>query len=315
MDVSPTGMVWFWVGFNLFILAMLALDLGVFHRRTHEVKFKEALAWVGVWVGVAMAFNVGVYYWRGAETALAFFTGYIIEYSLSIDNIFVFILVFSYFKVPPRYQHRVLFWGILGALILRASLILAGLALINMFHWVLYIFGFVLIVSGIRMALEPDKEIEPGKNPVLRFIRRILPVTNEYRGGKFMVREAGRLLATPLLVVLLFLEITDLIFAFDSIPAIIAITRDSFVVYTSNILAILGLRSLYFALSGLMRLFRYLPYGLAAVLVFVGVKLCLTDLVHIPVGTSLIVIAGFLLVAIIASLVLHLEQETTAASN
>jgi tellurite resistance protein TerC len=308
-------MVWFWVGFNLFILAMLALDLGVFHRRTHEVKFKEALAWVGVWIGVAMAFNVGVYYWRGAETALAFFTGYIIEYSLSIDNIFVFILVFGYFKVPPRYQHRVLFWGILGALVLRASLILAGIALINLFHWILWVFGFVLIVSGIRMALEPNKEIEPGKNPVLRFIRRIMPVTSEYRGGKFMVREAGRVLATPLLVVLLFLEVTDLIFAFDSIPAILAISRDSFVVYTSNILAILGLRSLYFALSGLMRLFRYLPYGLAAVLVFVGVKLCLTDLVHIPVGTSLVVIAGFLLVAVIASLVLHVEKETTAPGS
>lgn len=262
-----------WIGFNVFVLAMLALDLGVFHRKAHVVKIKEALIWSAVWIALALLFNVGVYYWRGPQTALEFLTGYLLEKSLSVDNVFVFLLIFSYFRVPALCQHKVLFWGILGALIMRTVFIAAGIRLIQQFHWVIYVFGAFLIFTGIKMALQKDKEIYPEKNPVIKLFRRLMPVTQDHdEESRFFVRKAGRLHATPLFVALLVVETTDVIFAVDSIPAILAITRDPFIVYTSNVFAILGLRALYFALAGIMPMFHYLHYGLSAILVFVGVK-------------------------------------------
>jgi tellurite resistance protein TerC len=295
-------MTLFWVGFNLFVLAMLALDLGVFHRKSHEVKIKEALIWSAVWIALALCLNAGIYYFMGKVKALEFLTGYLIEKSLSVDNIFVFILIFSYFKIEPRYQHKILFWGILGALVMRIALILLGVELLNRFHWVIYVFGLLLIATGIKLALEKGKEINPDKNPVLRLFKKIMPVTNEMAGGKFITRVYGKVSATPLLVVLIVVETTDLIFAVDSIPAILAISRDTFIVYTSNVMAILGLRALYFALAGVMGLFHYLHYGLSAILVFVGAKMMLTDLYKIPIIVSLIVIAGILAVSIAVSI-------------
>ena len=292
-----------WVGFNLFVLAMLALDLGVFHRRSHQVTIKEALVWSGVWITLALLFNLGVYQWYGPQAALEFLTGYLIEKSLSIDNIFVFLLIFSYFGVPERYQHKVLFWGILGALVMRAVFIFAGISLIQRFHWIIYIFGAFLILTGIRMITEKDKEIHPEKNPALKLFRRMIPVTGAYQGSHFFVKEGGRHFATPLFVVLLVVETTDVIFAVDSIPAILAITVDPFIVYTSNVFAILGLRALYFALAGVMKLFHHLRYGLSAILVFVGAKMLLADFYKIPVGIALGVVAGILLISVIASLV------------
>ncbi|MBN2080964.1 TerC family protein [bacterium] len=293
---------------------MLTLDLGVFHKRGHTVGFKESLSWCGFWILLALAFNVIVYFWHGTQASLEFFTGYLLEYSLSIDNIFVFLLLTSYFKVPPRYQHRVLFWGIIGALILRGLLIIAGIALINLFHWVLYAFGAVLILSGLKMACSAEKKIDPSKNPVLKFLRRVIPLSDDYDEDRFFIRRAGRLLATPLLVVLIFIELTDLVFAFDSIPAIIGITRDAFVVYTSNVFAIFGLRSLYFALANLVGMFRYLPYGLAAVLIFVGIKMCIEPFYRVEVLASLTVIGSILCVAIVASLIARRYQPEKAES-
>lgn len=295
--------LWMWIGFNVFVLAMLALDLGVFHRKAHEVKVKEALIWSGVWIFLALAFNVGIYFWRGSETALQFFTGYLIEKSLSVDNIFVFILIFSYFKVPALYQHRVLFWGILGALVMRAILIAVGATLIRELHWIIYVFGAFLILTGIKMALQKETGLNPERNPLVRLFKRFMPVTNEYHQEKFFVKLDGRRFATPLFLVLLLVETTDLIFAVDSIPAIFAITQDPFIVYTSNVFAILGLRSLYFALAGIMNYFHYLKLGLAFVLIFVGTKMTLIDIYKIPIGVSLSVVAGILLLSIVASLV------------
>ena len=295
-------MIWFWVGFNLFVLAMLALDLGVFHRKAHEVRFKEAMAWTGVWVFLALSFNAAVYHWWGAQAGLEFLTGYLIEKSLSIDNVFVFLLIFTYFKVPSKYQHEVLFWGILGALIFRAIFIAVGITLLEQFHWLVYIFGAFLVFTGVRLALEKDKEIHPERNPVLRLFRRIMPVTEQYEEGKFFVRKNGRTWATPLFVVLLVIETTDVIFAVDSIPAILAITKDPFIVYTSNVFAILGLRALYFALARIMRLFHHLHYGLAAILGFVGIKMILSDIYKIPIMVSLGFILSALALSIIASL-------------
>jgi len=292
-----------WVGFNIFVLAMLALDLGVFHRNAHVVKMKEALIWSAVWIALALLFNVGVYFWRGAETALEFFTGYLIEKSLSVDNIFVFILIFSYFSVPAQYQHRVLFWGILGALFMRAILIAVGATLIATFHWIVYLFGGFLIITGIKMAMQKNTGIHPEKNPLVRLFKRFMPVTNTYHGGKFFISENGRRVATPLFIVLLMVEFTDLVFAVDSIPAIFAITKDPFIVYTSNVFAILGLRSLYFALAGVMNRFHYLKLGLALVLVFVGAKMMLVDVYKIPIAISLSVVAGILLISVLASLI------------
>jgi len=290
------------MGFTLFVLAMLALDLGVFHRKAHEVTIKEALVWSGVWIVLALLFNLGVYYWRGYEPALEFLTGYLIEKSLSVDNIFVFMLIFSYFNVPPRYQHRVLFWGVLGALVMRALLIIVGISLIQRFHWIIYLFGAFLILTGVKMVLNKDKEIRPERNPALRLFRRFVPVTDDYRGGKFFVKQEGRYFATPMLIVLLIVETTDIIFAVDSIPAILAITLDTFIIYSSNVFAILGLRALYFALAGVMKLFHHLHYGLSAILVFVGGKMLLADFYKIPVGLALGVVAGILIISVIASL-------------
>jgi tellurite resistance protein TerC len=290
-----------WVAFNVFVLMMLAVDLGVVHRRAHTVRLKEALIWSGIWIALALLFALGVYSWYGPQSALEFLAGYLIEKSLSVDNIFVFVLIFSYFKVPALYQHKVLFWGILGALVMRAIFIFAGIALLQQLHWIIYVFGALLIVTGIKMAMEKDKEIHPDKNPVLRLFRRLVPVTEDYHADHFFVRRFGHYAATPLFIVLLVVETTDIIFAVDSIPAILAITVDPFLVYTSNVFAILGLRALYFALAGVMQLFHYLHYGLSAILVFVGAKMLLADVYKLPVGVALGVIAGILLISVIAS--------------
>jgi len=282
---------------------MLALDLGVFHRKAHEVQIKEALGWTAFWITLALLFNLGIYFWRGPEPALEFLTGYLIEKALSVDNIFVFLLIFSYFDVPLLYQHKVLFWGILGALIMRALFIVMGITLIQKVHWVIYILGGFLILTGIKIALQKEKEIRPERNPVLRIFREFMPVSERYENGKFFLKKEGRYLATPLFIVLLVVETTDIVFAVDSIPAILAITLDSFIVYTSNVFAILGLRALYFALAGLMQLFHRLHYGLAAILVFVGIKMLLADIYKIPIGVALGVVASLLLVSVIASVV------------
>ena len=256
-----TDTTWLWVGFNLFILGMLALDLGVFHRKTHSVSVRESITWTGVWVGLAMLFNAGLWYFSGQQKALEFLTGYVIEKSLSVDNVFVFALLFSYFAVPAKYQHKVLFWGILGALVMRAIMIALGATLIAKFSWIIYLFGAFLILTGIKMIVKRDEEMHPERNPLIAWLRRLLPVTKDYRGDKFFVREKGALIVTPLFVVLLTVEFSDLVFAVDSIPAIFAVTTDPFIVYTSNVFAILGLRSLYFALAGVMDKFHYLKIG------------------------------------------------------
>lgn len=304
--------LWMWFGFNVFVLLMLALDLGVFNRKSQEIKVKEALTWSAVWIGLAMLFNAGIYYFMGAEPAMQFLTGYIIEKSLSVDNIFVFVLVFSFFKVPAIYQHRVLFWGIIGALIMRAIFIAAGVTLIEKFHWIIYVFGAFLIITGIKLAINKGVKVDPEHNPVVKLFRKFFPVTNQYHGSKFWIKQNGKNIATPLFIALLLIETTDLIFAVDSIPAILAITSDPFIVYTCNVFAILGLRSLYFALAGTMHMFKYLHYGLAAILVFVGVKMMLVDIYKIPVGISLSSIAGILLVSIIMSIY---RKKTTTISQ
>jgi len=291
-----------WGGFGAFVLTMLALDLGVFHRHAHVVRVKEALRWSAVWIGLALLFNIGVYFWRGTEVALAFLTGYLIEESLSVDNLFVFLMIFSYFSVPPIYQHKVLFWGILGALIMRATMIAVGVTLIQTFHWVLYIFGGFLILTGVKMVCQQHTEVHPEHNPVVRLFTRFMPVTAEYHAEKFFVTLDGRRFATPLFLVLLMVEATDLVFALDSIPAVLAVTTDPFIVYTSNVFAILGLRSLFFALSGLMGLFHYLRYGLAVVLTFIGAKMLLADVYHLPIYVALGVVVGVLGLSVLASI-------------
>ena len=298
----PETSLWMWAGFNLFVLAMLALDLGVFHRKAHDVSMKEATAWSAVWISLALLFNVGIWYFMGPQAGVEFLTGYLIEKSLSVDNIFVIALLFSYFAVPSLYQHRVLFWGILGALVMRAAFILAGAALLESFHWIIYLFGAFLIITGVKMALTRDTEIHPEHNPLMKLVRRLFPVTSDYRGQKFFVRENGKLWATPLFLVLVMVESTDLVFAVDSIPAIFAVTTDPFLVYTSNVFAILGLRSLYFLLAGVMQKFVYLKLGLSAILVFVGVKMTIVDFYKIPSSVSLLVIAALLALSIGASL-------------
>lgn len=302
-----------WVGFNVFVLAMLAIDLGVFHREAHEVSIKEAALWSAVWITLALAFNSGLYYFMGPQAGLEFVTGYLIEKALSVDNIFVFVLVFSYFHVPARFQHRVLFWGILGALVMRGTMIGAGAYLIHQFHWIIYIFGAFLVFTGIRMATQTEHEIEPEANPVIRLVRRFMPVTSVYHGQNFFVKDTVgsrvRTVATPLFVVLVLVETTDLIFAVDSIPAIFAVTRDPFLVYTSNVFAILGLRALYFLLAGVINKFHYLKLGLSVVLVFVGIKMLLTDIYKIPIALSLGVIAAVLAVSIIGSLLFPKSAE------
>jgi len=298
MDTSP----WFFVGFTAFVLAMLALDLGVFHRKAHVVKPKEAAMWVAIWAGLAFAFGCILYIWHGAEPALLFATGYLIEQSLSVDNLFVIVMIFSYFSVPDKYQHRVLFWGILGALVMRGMFIAVGSILISRFAWVMYIFGAFLIFTGIRMAFEHDEEFDAEKNIVMRTARRFLRITNRYDDQKFFTVENGVTVATPLLLVLIFVEFVDLVFAVDSIPAIFAVTTNPFLVYTSNVFAILGLRSMYFLLSGIVHKFVYLKYGLSVILTFVGIKMLIVDFYHVPILLSLAVIITVLAASIALSL-------------
>ena len=292
-----------WVGFNIFVLILLALDLGVFHRGDRVIKLKESLFWSAIWIVVALLFNIAVYFWRGPEVALQFLTGYLIERSLSIDNLFIFLMIFSYFRVASQLQYKVLFWGILGALIMRAFFIATGVVLITMFHWVIYVFGAFLIFTAARMAFEKGKEMHPEKNPVLRIFRRFMPITEDYAGNKFFIRKEGKLYATPLLVVLLVIESTDVVFAIDSIPAILAVTTDPFIVYTSNVFAILGLRALYFALASIIGMFHYLKIGLSVILAFVGLKMLLSNFYQLPVSVTLGVVALTLVVSILASLI------------
>ena len=297
------------VVFNIGVLAVLAIDLGIFHKKAHTVSVKEAATWSTVWITLSLGFAGVIFALYGRQPALEFVTGYLIEYSLSIDNIFVIVLIFAYFRIPEKYQHRVLFWGIIGALLMRGSMIAAGAFLIARFHWIIYVFGAFLVFTGIRMATQDESDIEPEANPVLRLVRRLLPVTHDYRGQAFFVREAPkrgdaiRLMATPLFVVLVLVETTDLIFAVDSIPAIFAVTRDPFLVYTSNVCAILGLRSLYFLLAGVIHKFHFLKLGLAVVLTFVGAKMLLGSVYEIPIQISLLIIAAVLGLAVAASLI------------
>ena len=297
--------LYFWIGFHVFIFAMLALDLGVFHKKSHKVPVKEAIIWCIVWISTAMLFNALIYFELGSEKALEFLTGYVIEYSLSVDNIFVFILIFSYFSVKDEYQHKVLFWGILGALVMRAIFIFAGVALINKFHWIILIFGGFLVYSGIQMLFQKEMAVDPEKNAVVRFFRKFLPVTDGYHEDKLFVRQNRKLYATPLFLVLMVIESSDLIFAVDSIPAILAISQDRLIVYTSNIFAILGLRSLYFAIAGIMQYFRFLKIGLAFVLSYVGIKMLLAFFgFEIPIILSLLVIVGIIALSVAASLLI-----------
>jgi tellurite resistance protein TerC len=291
-----------WIAFNAFVLAMLALDLGVFHRKAHSVSFREAGIWSAVWIALALAFGAGLWHFEGKEPALQYLTGYLIEKSLSVDNIFVIALIFTYFAVPAAHQHRVLFWGILGALLMRGALIGAGAFLLAKFHFLVWVFGAFLVVTGVKMALHDNAELHPEKNPLVRLARKIFRVTNDYEGQSFFVRRDGALWATPLFLVLLVVESMDLVFAVDSVPAIFAVTSDPFLVYTSNVFAILGLRSLYFLLAGIMGRFVYLKLGLSVILVFVGLKMALVQLVKVPVGISLGVIGLVLAASVAASL-------------
>jgi tellurite resistance protein TerC len=297
---------WLWIGFNAFVLAMLAVDLFVFHRDAHEVRLREAAAWSVVWIALAVAFGAGVYRWMGPAAGLEYFAGYLIEKALSVDNIFVFVLIFGFFRVPREYQHRVLFWGILGALVMRGAMIAGGAYLIAHFHWVMYVFGAFLVFTGIRMATSVEHDIDPASNPAIRLVRRLIPVTPEYIGHRFFVRQetggTSRLFATPLFVVLVLVETTDLIFAVDSIPAIFAVTERPFIVYSSNVFAILGLRALYFLIADVIHRFHYLKIGLAVVLVFVGAKMLIADVYSLPITASLAVIVIVLSSAVAASL-------------
>lgn len=294
----------FWVGFNIFILAMLAFDLGIVNKKEHTISFKESILWVAFWSSLALAFNGLVYYWFGAEKAFEFLTGYVIEWSLSVDNLFVFLVIFNYFNVPKQYQHRVLFWGIIGALVLRGGFIIAGVKLFSMFEWMVYVFGGILLFTGLKMLFsKEDDDPKLDRNFFVRLCRKLMPVTEEYHGKNFFVRSKGKWMATPLFIVLVVVDFTDLVFAVDSIPAVLSISSDPFIVYTSNVFAILGLRALFFALSGMMDLFRYLKYGLSIILSFVGVKMVLSHYVHIPVEWALFVVVMVLAMSVALSLV------------
>jgi tellurite resistance protein TerC len=300
--------LWLWVGFNAVVVLLLALDLGVLHRKAHRVTLREAATWSVVWIALSLGFGYGIWEWMGRDAGLMFLTGYLIEKALSVDNIFVFVLIFSALRVPDAQQHRVLFWGVLGALVMRGAMIGAGAYLIERFHWLMYLFGTFLAITGLRLALKGGHQVHPDKNPAVRLLRRVVPVTSEYHGQRFLVRQSAegarsaRRAATPLLVALVLIEATDLVFALDSIPAIFAVTRDPFLVYTSNVCAILGLRALYFLLAGVVHKFAYLRLGLSVVLVFVGVKMLLVDLYDVPIALSLAVIALILTVSVAASL-------------
>ncbi|WP_028981662.1 TerC family protein [Sporocytophaga myxococcoides] len=297
--------VFYWIFFNVFVLIILAFDLGVFHKNAHVISFKESILWTAFWITLSLIFNFIIYLWQGPDQALSFLTGYLIEKSLSIDNIFVIVLIFKYLQVPDQYQHRVLFWGILGALVMRAVFIFLGIALLERFHWLVYLFGAFLIVIGIRMAVHKKKEVDPEKNFVINLIKRFMPATSKYDGDKFFTKVDHKRHMTPLFFGLVMIETTDLIFAVDSIPAILAITTDKFIVYTSNVFAILGMRSLYFAFAGLMQKFRYLHYGLAAILIFVGVKMILTDIFKIPTEIALVVVIGILIISMVGSAIVE----------
>ena len=286
----PHHSIFAWLGFLIFIIAMLLLDLFIFNKKSHEVQLKEGLFWSAIWIAIAMAFNIGLWAIEGHDAAMSFFAGYILEKSLSIDNIFVFILIFSYFKVPKAYQHRVLFLGIVGAIISRGIFIALGMTLIHKFDWILYVFGAILLVSGIKLFFENKKEIEPEKNPIIKFTRAIIPFSTTYDKDHFWTKQSGKWVATPLFLVLIFIEASDIIFAIDSVPAVMSITQDPFIVFTSNIFAILGLRALYFVLNGIMPLFKYLHYGLGGVLTFIGIKMLISKFIHIPTSLSLFVI-------------------------
>jgi len=307
-----TEPIWAWGVFLLVVIAMLMVDLGVFHRKAHVLSMREATIWSIVWVVVALVFNAIVWVWLGHQKALEFFTGYLVEKALSADNIFVFAVLFNYFAVPPEYRHRVLFWGVLGAIVFRLTFILAGTALLKKFHWVVYIFGIIVIVSGIKLLMRKDEEIDPERNPVLRLARRFLPITPNYHGQKFFVRLNGKFMATPLTLVLLVVESTDIVFAIDSIPAIFAITRDPFIVFTSNVCAILGLRALYFLLEGMIRLFRYLDEGLAVILVFIGIKMLVSEFYKIPTWVALGFVAAVLAITIALSLIAERREQVRA---
>jgi tellurite resistance protein TerC len=304
-----------WIGFIVFVLAMLALDLGVFNRKAHVVSWREASVWSGVWIGLALAFAAAVYVWQGPDVGLQFLTSYFIEKSLSVDNIFVFVLIFSAFAVPEIYRHRVLFWGVLGALVMRGALIGLGTILIEHVAWILYVFGAFLVITGVRMARPGRHEPQPQHNPLVRVAERLIPVTKSFAGGRFLLRRDNQRYATPLLITLVAVETSDLLFALDSIPAIFAITLDPFIVFTSNVFAILGLRSLYFLLAGAVTRFRYLHYALAAILVLVGVKMLLADVYHLPIALSLGLIAAFLAVAIVASLLQARRRDDPTAQR
>jgi tellurite resistance protein TerC len=312
MPLETVGSPALWAGFIVFVLGLLALDLGVFHRKAHAVTLKEAAVWSVVWVSLAAAFNAGLWALFGPERGLEFATGYLLEKALAVDNIFVFVVIFSTFAVPPAYQHRVLFWGVLGALVMRAAFIFAGGALLQRFHWTMYVFGAVLLITGVKLLLQRDAAPHPEKNLVVRWFQRWVPMTKGYRGAAFTVVENGRRLATPLLLALVALEVTDLIFAVDSIPAIFAVTQDPFIVFTSNIFAILGLRSMYFLLAGVIERFTYLKVGLSLVLVFVGAKMLLTGVYKLPIAASLGIIAGILGLSVVASLLRPGKAATTS---
>lgn len=297
-----------WIVFNVFILAMLVVDLVVFNRKPHEISIKESLVWTGIWVLLAIIFGTGLYFFMSPAASLDYFTGYLIEKSLSVDNIFVFLLIFTYFGVDAKYQHKVLFWGIFGALVFRFIFIFAGVALLEQFHWIIYVFGAFLVFTGLKLGLEKDKEIHPNKNPVLKLVRRFIPITKNFYGQQFFIKRGSRIIATPMFVVLIVIETTDVIFALDSIPAIMAITRDTFLIYSANAFAILGLRALYFALSGVMRLFHYLHYGLAFILVFIGIKMLLENVIHIPTLFTLGVIVITLTLSVLASILFPQDE-------
>lgn len=294
----------FWTGFHLVVATILALDLGLFQRKPHKLSLREAALWTVIWVTTALAFNAAVWKTKGAQTALEWLTAYLIEYSLSVDNLFVFLVIFAYFAVPDHLQPRVLLWGVLGAVVMRAGLILVGVTLVKLFHWVLYFFGALLVYTGWKLFRHKEETVDPSQNPVLQAVRRRFPVTETYLGGKFFLRREGRVWVTPLLLVLVVVESTDLMFAIDSIPAVLAITHDLFTAYTSNIFAILGLRALFFVLAGIMDMFRYLKYGLSLVLVFIGLKMLVADFYKVPIGLSLGVVAFILTVSVLASVLI-----------
>jgi len=303
-----TSEVTLWLLFGASVGVMLALDLGIFHRKAHVIKVKEALIWSAIWITLALLFNLGIYFLLGPDKALKFLTGYLIEKSLSVDNLFVFLVIFSYFGVPSIYQHKVLFWGILGALIMRAVFIATGLAVVERLHWVIYIFGAFLVFTGIRISLRKDRELHPGDNPIIRLFRRFVPITGDYQGDKFWIKESGRYLATPLFLVLMVIETTDVVFAMDSIPAVLAVTLDPFIVYSSNVLAILGLRALFFALAGVTQRLRYLHYGLSAILIFMGLKMLSSGIYKVPISLALQVVAGILIISGIISVFLPTKK-------